>query len=120
MYERPHETLVVWKEAYQLCLQVYRYTKKFPSEEKFALTNQVRRAACSVPFNIAEGNQKHSIKERSRYCEIVKGSLEELHCQCRLARDLGYMTHEVFNAINDRVQRVSDLIIRFRDSSLQS
>jgi four helix bundle protein len=108
--ERLFERLVAWKESYALCLRIYAVTKNFPSEEKFALVNQMRRAASSVPINIAEGNTKSSKKDRARFFEISLSSLNELDCECLLARDLGYLPEEDFVELNDRIRRTSYLI----------
>lgn len=116
MHQRPHEKLIVWKEAYNLCLSIYRTTSTFPSYERFGLTNQMRRAASSVPFNIAEGNTKRSGPEKIRYLDIAAASLEELHCESCLSRDLEYLPKEKFLAIDQRIQRVSYLLIRLRSA----
>ena len=118
MHERPHEKLIAWREAYGLCLKVYKCTTRFPSHEQFALTNQMRRAAYSVPLNIAEGNTKRSSKDKARFFEIARGSLEELHCQCRIAHGLRYLDRAEFTAIDDHLQRVSYLLHRLRSAIL--
>ncbi|TSC79555.1 MAG: S23 ribosomal protein [Candidatus Peregrinibacteria bacterium Gr01-1014_25] len=116
MHQRPHERLVVWQEAYQLCLSMYRLTDSFPARERFALVNQQRRSAYSVPMNIAEGNAKSSPKERAHFFEIAHGSLEELHCQCMLARDLLYLSGKDYLKIDEHIHRVSYLLFRIRQS----
>ncbi len=75
----PFERLAAWREAYQLALAVYRDTESFPKQERFGLTAQVRRAAISVPANIAEGCVKRGPAEFRRYLDIARGSLAELH-----------------------------------------
>ena len=110
--ERPYEKLIVWQEAYSLCLLVYKITVTFPSHERFSLTNQMRRSAYSVPINIAEGNARRSVKEKTYFCRIAQASLEELHCESQLARDLSYLTMENYQDIDDRIQRVSYLLTR--------
>ncbi len=107
---RPYQHLIVWKESYALCRYVHDLLKKFPSEEKFALTQQMRKAASSVPINIAEGNTKRSAADRSRFFEIALGSLNELHCESLLARDFQYITTEEFKKVDDYIQRVSYLL----------
>jgi len=116
MYQRPHEKLIAWQRAYQLCLIIYKATKDFPESEKFALVNQMRRASSSTPINIAEGNSRHTKKERARFWEIAHSSLEELHCECRLAYDLGYITPEKFDGLNGEINRVSYLLGKLRAS----
>ncbi|MBU0766900.1 four helix bundle protein [Patescibacteria group bacterium] len=111
---RTYEKLVAWKEAHDLCLWVYRASRKFPSEEKYGLTSQMRRAAYSVPMNIAEGNARRSSKEKARFFEISLASLEELHYQCRLACDLDYINKEQFQNAHDRISRTNYLITKLR------
>jgi four helix bundle protein len=92
--------LIVWQRAYELTLNPYRATKKFPKEEAFGLTSQIRRAAASVPANIAEGYERNHRKEYLQFLFIAKGSLGELDTYLLLARDIGYMTSEDFDHLN--------------------
>jgi four helix bundle protein len=85
------EDLLVWQKAHQLVLDVYRMTGGFPTEERFGLVSQMRRAAVSVPANIAEGFKKRSEKDKANFYNIAQGSLEELRYYLILARDLGYV-----------------------------
>ncbi len=110
MHIRPHEKLIVWQEGHKLCMRVYQVTKKYPSDERFRLVSQLCRSAYSVPMNIAEGNVKRSKKEKARFFEIASGSLEELHYQSVLSRDLYYINANEFAEIDDRIQRVSYLL----------
>jgi len=116
MDERPHEKLVTWQEAYKLTLFVYSMTKEFPEEERYGLISQMRRSAYSVPMNIAEGNAKRTAKDKRRFLDIAKGSLEELHCQCRLSRDLRYIGAHHFQDIDKRIHRLSFLLFKLRAS----
>lgn len=104
------EKLIAWQEAYGLSLLIYRITQNFPDHEKFGLTSQMRRAASSVPINLAEGNAKSSKKDRARYVEIAFASLQELHCECMLARDLGCLSQSDFVEVEDKLKRTSYLI----------
>jgi four helix bundle protein len=115
---RPYQRLIVWKEAHELCKGIYRLTDKFPSNEKFGLTSQMRRSAASIPMNIAEGNGKRSMKDRARFLEIAIGSLEELHYQCFLAKELGFLVTEQHAQADDLIQRVGFLLERLRASLL--
>ena len=116
MQERPYQRLVVWQEAYQLCLKVYEYTRNFPDTEKFGLTSQMRRSAYSVPINLAEGNGRKSKKERLQFFSIATASLEELHCECTLSQDLHYLNSEASSDLNSRIQRVGYLLAKFCSS----
>jgi four helix bundle protein len=81
----------VWQRAHALALEVYRLPGGFPSDEKFGLVSQMRRAAVSVPANIAEGFKKRGSKDKANFYNIAQGSLEELRYYYILSRDLGYL-----------------------------
>lgn len=85
------EDLLVWQKSHALTLRIYTITKRFPKEELFGLTSQMRRAAVSVAANIAEGFSKRSRADKSRIMNIAQASLEELRYYFILARDLGYI-----------------------------
>jgi four helix bundle protein len=116
MHQRPHEKLVAWQEAYQLCIWIYQLTQKFPPAELFGLVSQMRRSAYSVPMEIAEGNMRRSKKDRAHFLERAIASLEELHCQCRLSLDLAYITKAEFERTEQHIHRVSYLLTRLRSS----
>lgn len=118
MSNRPYQKLIVWQEAHSLCLYIYSITKKYPADERFGLISQMRRSAASIPTNIAEGNAKKSKKDRSRFWEISLGSLEELHYQCVLSKDLSYIQQKELTDIADKIQRVGYLIHKIRSSLL--
>lgn len=84
------EDLVVWQKAHQLVLDIYRLTSAFPKAELYCLTAQLRRAAVSIPANIAEGFRKRSVADKGRYMNIAQGSLEETRYYLILAADLAY------------------------------
>ena len=87
---RNFQDLVVWQKAHEFVLSVYRYTKIFPRDESFALTAQFRRAAVSIPANIAEGFKKRGSLDKARFMNIAQGSLEECRYYLILTNDLGY------------------------------
>ncbi len=86
------EDLTVWQKAHELTLRVYRTSARFPRDEQFGLISQMRRAAVSVPANIAEGFKKRSVRDKAKFYNISQGSLEELRYYLILSRDLGYAT----------------------------
>jgi len=88
---RKHHELRVWREAVALVTDVYRMTAAFPREEVFALTSQMRRAAISVPSNIAEGAARNSDKEFLQFLGVARGSLSELETQIVISGNLGYL-----------------------------
>ena len=85
------EDLDTWKESHKLVLAIYRATAGFPDAERFGLTSQMRRAAVSVPANIAEGFKRRGLADKVRFYNTAEGSLEELKYHLILARDLGYL-----------------------------
>jgi four helix bundle protein len=104
---RPHYKLEAWKLSRTLVLDVYKLTQTFPKEEMFGLTNQIRRAAVSIPSNIAEGAARTGAREFAQFLNFARGSLSELETQLLIATDLGYIKNDnpVF-AIIDRVSRL--------------
>jgi len=95
--------LDVWKYSRRLVKEVYILTKKFPKEEMYGLTNQVRRCSISVPSNIAEGIGRQSNKATIHFLYIAKGSLQEVETQLYLAFDLEYISEEELKNILDKV-----------------
>ena len=87
---RSFEDLIVWQKAHQLVLSVYRLTESFPAKEMYGLTSQFRRAAVSVPANIAEGFKKRGKPDKARFLNIAQGSLEECRYYLILVSDLNY------------------------------
>jgi four helix bundle protein len=84
------EQLIVWQKAHQFVLGVYRFTDNFPRTEVYGLTSQLRRAAVSIPANIAEGFKKRGRPDKVRFLNIAQGSLEECRYHLILAKDLNY------------------------------
>jgi four helix bundle protein len=84
------QDLIVWQKAHQFVLSVYNYSDYFPQKEVYGLTSQFRRAAISIPANIAEGFKKKSKIDKARLMNIAQGSLEECRYYLILAKDLGY------------------------------
>ena len=107
---RSFTDLKSWREAHALALDIYSATKSFPKDEIFALTNQMRRCAISVPSNIAEGFSRNSAKDKLQFYAIALGSVTELQSQLMMARDLGYMGKNQFQMIAEKTVGVSKLI----------
>lgn len=105
--QRPHYRLEAWREAMSLVTQVYEVTQTFPSEERYGLSSQLRRAAVSVPSNLAEGAARSSEREFAQFLSIARGSLSELETQLLIASNLGYLApeHQLFSLV-DRVSRL--------------
>jgi four helix bundle protein len=107
---RNYKELKVWERAYQLCLKVYEVTKSFPSEEKFGLTSQMRRAALSIPSNIAEGYGRKTKPDYIRCLYIAYGSACELETQTLLAGDLNYMNEELLTGFKNDLGEVERML----------
>ena len=88
---RDFTDLIVWRKSHRLVVNIYKLTKDFPREEKFGLVNQMRRAAVSIPANIAEGFRKRGKRDKANYYNISQGSLDELRYYLILSKDLGYI-----------------------------
>lgn len=102
--------LIAWKEAHKLAIMVYNETKKFPGDERFSLTDQIRRAVVSVSSNIAEGFSRTSSKEKIQFYRIALGSLTETQNQLLLAKDLEYISKNAFHSIAEQTVFVSKLL----------
>jgi len=102
--------LIAWKEAHKLVLGVYKLTLSFPQEERFGLTNQIRRSAISISSNIAEGFSRKSKKEKKQFYYISKGSLTELQNQLLIAKDIGYLSNITFKDIANQTICAGKLI----------
>ena len=100
------EELSVWQKSHQLVLRVYKMTGGFPQSETFGLAVQMRRAAVSVPANIAEGFKRRGRADKARILNIAQASLEELRYYFILAKDLGYVAADGENAATDEVARM--------------
>ena len=112
------EKLSVWEKARALVKNIYEMLDSFPKIENYALCDQIRRAAVSVPSNIAEGSGRPSPKERVRFVEIAYGSLMEVYCQLLLAVDLGYVKAERVNALQPDIEEVAKMLSGFRRTLL--
>ncbi len=84
------QDLIVWQKAHQFVLSLYGFTETFPKNELFGLTSQARRAAVSIPANIAEGFKKKTKPDKAKFMNIAQGSLEECRYYLILSQDLGY------------------------------
>ncbi|WP_221407802.1 four helix bundle protein [Reichenbachiella faecimaris] len=101
-----HENLEVWIEARNLISKIYRASKKFPKEEMYELTNQIRRGAISVPSNIAEGSGRNTTKDKLQFFYISRGSLFELKTQMFVALDFNFITEKGKNDLKSTLNFV--------------
>lgn len=102
--------LIAWQEAHKLVLATYLVTKKFPDDERYSLTNQIRRCTVSVSSNIAEGFGRNGAAEKSHFYSIAKGSILELENQLLIARDLKYLSEEDYKSLEEQLSTVGRLI----------
>jgi four helix bundle protein len=109
---KPYETLDAWKLAHELALETYRATERYPRSELYGITSQTRRAALSVPTNIAEGAAKRGPREFRRFLDIGIGSLSELSYLLRFAKDLGILAPDAWEQLN--VLRERTAIVTWR------
>lgn len=103
----------MWQKSHQLTLDVYKITAGFPSEEKFGIVNQMRRAAYSIPSNIVEGYSRKSKKEYLQFLNIAKASLEELKYFIILSFDLNYITEQEKNHLENSTEEISRILYKF-------
>jgi four helix bundle protein len=108
--EKPHKKLDAWKLSMDLVVDIYQATDSFPSQEKYSLIDQIRRAAISIPSNIAEGAARQTKKEFTNYLHIAQGSLSELDTQIELARRLGFLDNESLRIHDKRMERIDKTI----------
>jgi len=114
MLQLSHKNLEVWKRSIKLTMKIYQITEKFPNTEIYGLVSQLRRAAVSVPSNIAEGASRTSAKDKVRFFEIARSSLVEIDTQLEIAIQLGYSAeddlHDVEVIINETFAMLSSLM----------
>ena len=101
-----------WKQSHELVLLIYRLTKTFPPAETFGLISQMRRAAISIPSNIAEGFSRYSSKEKIQFYAIARGSLTELHNQIIISKDTRFLTEADFQTTERQIIRVHKILNR--------
>jgi four helix bundle protein len=113
---RKHHELLAWQEAIALVKEVYRATADFPREETYGLTSQIRRAAVSVPSNIAEGAARTGDREFPQFLSVTRGSLSELETQVIIANELGYLPqhHQLMAKIDKIFGLVGGLMMSLR------
>lgn len=111
--DRDYKNLNVWKESRKLVKMTCEVSAKFPAEEKFGLTSQIRRCAVSIPSNIAEGFGRNSKKETKQFFFVAKGSVYELETQLYLAEDLRFVESSEFELTLNQLISVRKLIIGY-------
>lgn len=119
--DKPHKKLDLWNAAMELAVLVYHVTDSFPKEERYGLTDQVRRAIASVPSNIAEGAGRQTKKEFINYLHMAQGSFSELDTHLELAKRLRYLAQDNWTIIDKRMERIDKMLsglIRHQKSNI--
>ncbi len=107
---RPHHKLEAWNKAVELVTDIYKKTERFPREERYGLTSQIRRAAVSVPANIAEGAGRYSNKEFAHFLSNAQGSASELETELIISHRLSYLDETSFSQLIEQLERIGRLI----------
>jgi len=102
--------LKVWEKSHQLTLAIYRVTKKFPKEELYGLTSQIRKSSASIATNIAEGCGRETSSEMKRFLYIAMGSASETEYHLLLAKDLEYLSGSDFNNFNQEISGIKQML----------
>lgn len=111
-----YEKLDVWKFSMDFVTDIYKLVDEFPPTEKYGLTSQIKRAAISVPSNIAEGSGRMSIKEKIHFVDIANGSLYEVLCQLKIANLVGYLQETCYENIKNQATRIAMMLGGWRRS----
>ncbi|WP_323805944.1 four helix bundle protein [Bacteroides sp.] len=111
---KTHKDLLVWKKSIDLVEQIYKFTKQFPKEELYGITNQMRRCTVSIPANIAEGSGRKNKAEFIQFLHIALGSASELETHLIISQRLGFLSSnsydEIMNALNEIIKMICGLI----------
>ncbi|GAA0871868.1 four helix bundle protein [Gangjinia marincola] len=108
--------LTIWRRSREFCTLIYDMTKTFPDNEKFGLTNQLRRASVSIPSNIAEGSSRRTNKEFKRFLDYAIGSAYEIETQLMISSDLNFITNEDCNSLISELQEIIKMTSKFKST----
>lgn len=114
---RDFRNLTVWSRSHTFVINVYKITRKFPKEEIYGLTSQIRRAAMSIPTNIAEGCGRKSDADFCRFLQISVGSASEVDYELQLAYELGYLTESEYDELAKEVVEIRKMIAKLIDKT---
>lgn len=113
---RTHQDLDVWKRSIEFVSLIYSITKDFPSDEKYGLTNQIRRSAVSIPSNISEGAARNTAKDFNHFLAITLGSIAELETQIIISKNLGFINDKDFELLNTELIIVRKMTVGLKKS----
>lgn len=118
---KSYKDLLIWQKGVEIVVSTYKLTKTFPQEELYALTSQIKRAAISIPSNIAEGYGRNTDKSFSHFIDISRGSLYELETQLLIAKELDFIQDtDMFNHVISLINEESKMINAFNNSLSKS
>ncbi len=107
-----YEKLIVWQKSIELVYQIYEVSSRFPKEEQYGLTSQMRRSAVSIPSNIAEGSRRGTKKDFCNFLRNSMGSASELETQTTIAKGLKFITQEIFFKIKEQIAEILRMLNR--------
>jgi four helix bundle protein len=113
------ERLDVWQRSMQFARLIYLHTRKFPADERFGLTNQLRRASVSIAANVAEGSGRNSTREFSHFISIAYGSMMETVLHLRIAKELGFMSNQDFDDLYLQADEIARMLSGLRQSLIR-
>ena len=105
-----HEELLVWQKAMDLVVEIYSLTKQLPKDELYGLVSQIRRAAVSIPSNIAEGYSRNSTREYIHFLHIARGSKAEIETQIKICERLGYISNDQTTVAHNIITEVGKML----------
>ncbi|NQY07238.1 MAG: four helix bundle protein [Flavobacteriaceae bacterium] len=108
--------LEIWKQSRVFCSDIYRITSKFPDEEKFGITNELRRASISIPSNIAEGSSRSSNKEFCRFLEFGIGAAYEVQTQLLISADIGFLNNDDMDNTIEKITSIIKMMVKFKST----
>ncbi len=111
---RDYKKLIVWERAHLLAVNVYKITKRFPKEELYGITSQIRRAVISIPTNIVEGSGRLTSKEFSRYLSIAAGSASEVEYLIMLSKELAFINEQESNPLLTEIDEIKKMLHSFQ------
>ena len=111
-----YKELIIWQKSMELVSEVYKLVKKLPKEEKYALSDQIRRSSVSIPSNIAEGNSRDSTKEYGFFLSVASGSIAELETQLILCERIGYLESDELNKSFGLITEIRKMLTKIKQS----
>ena len=119
-YTFSFEKLEVWQESKELVKEIYKLTEDFPSKESFGITNQIRRAAISIPNNIVEGTSRSSSKEKARFVEISFGSAMEVLNLLIISNELDFLDEQLLKELRNKISSITNKLNALRNYHLKN